>query len=805
MRNELSTVIKKAVTKLGEGLIEEALSREGAKGCGAILCTAPVNLEPPYEPFDANAILGRHEREWSEPPSGDVPWGTYKIFAAPEDILSLPWMETLFRAWSPFPGPFTFELIGSHGSVGVCFAIPGEQAASALAVMSGLFPALRVQEIRRPFQARTPSLPLAVEEIVPVPPYHRTLSLIGKEGASPLGIAYQAISALGDGELGVYQVLFKPAAPENEWHFNIQCLVEAERRAAELHYLGGLSPEFSYDTDLPSRLDPSAREKISKDCAIYAAICRYAVWAPPARAEGFFEVMRGAAGVLRFGNHGWRRVSNETFQRCLGGTDTLRMVVRRRAHRGGLPLTSEELASFVHLPNAWALEMFTCVERREGHEWRGEDKETVPSGDVQLGVNLYAGRRVPVVVPAGVRMRHGHVVGMTGYGKSYLLLNMILSDAVSGQGVCLIDPHGDLSMAVLSRLPEDRLNDLVYLSFTETDLVPRWNLFRVNASPGKFADDFTRALIGSGDFLGAQMGHVIRNGAYTVHVLRGCLSDFVAMLQGTEEGKALIRRAIEVVENPDVRRFWTHEFPKYKGKQLESTLNKPSRLTTSDELGATFRERENDYDPREWMDKGKVVVVNLASGVLGLDYARFLGGLLCSVIHRSALSRADVDEAKRRPFHLYLDEVQDLQSGALAEMLSEARKYGLGVVLAHQSMGQLEDSLADAVGNCSTEVVFHPVEGDGPRVRRELQGRVSEKELSGLKPRQAFATVGNRVVSLTTVECEWPVLRDGRALAREIAEKTYIRVARGTEPRPAAVVRRRERVYDSLRAKEDTP
>lgn len=805
MRNELSTVIKKTIGGLGEGLLEAALAREGAKGCGSILCAAPVDLEPPYEPFDSLTILGQRESTWEDPPAADIAWATSKVFAAPEDILSLPWMETLFRAWSPFGGPFAFELIGTRGTVGVHLSAPKAQDPGVRKVMSGLFPGLRLQEVPRPFSERDASLELAVEEVIAVPPYHRTLSLIGKEGASPLGPAYQALSGLDAGQLGVYQVIFKPTSPEHEWHFNIQCLVEAERRAAELHYLGGLSPEFSYDHELPSRLDASAKEKVAKDCATYAVICRYGVWAPPEQAQVFFEVMRGAVSVLRFGNHPWRWITNEAFQSCLGAENVLRMVVRRRAHRPGLVVTSDELASHVHLPNAWALEMFECVERRQGHELREPAQEVASGGDVLLGVNVYAGRQAPVVQPCEVRLCHTRIVGTTGVGKSHLMLVMILSDAASGQGVIVIDPHGDLSDDVLSRLPEDRLKDLVYVTFTERGLMPKWNPFAAKVPPGKFADDFTRALVASGEYLGPQMGHVIRNAAYTVHVLGGCLDDFSAMLLRTDRGEALIREAMQVVQNPHVRRFWTHEFPTYGRSQIQSTLNKPSKLTTNDALAAMFGQRENDLDPREWMDTRKVVVVNLASGILGIDEAKFIGGLLCSLIHRAALSRADIDKSDRLPCFLYLDETQDLQSGALTQMLTEARKYKLGTVMAHQHLSQLEPSLAEAIGNCSTEIVFPPTEGDGPQLRRVLHGRVTERELADLKPRNALVAIGNRVVSLATTACPYPVVRSGRALARQTAERTYMRLGQEQFPKSAPVVTRREREYDSVREKEDTP
>lgn len=808
MRNELSTSIRKITDIVGAGLLEVALGAEGCKGCSPIVCCDPVELEPPYDVFDGAQILGARESRHTPAEIRDQAWVTMQIYAAPDDILSLDWLEALFRGLAVFPTRFAFELTGAGKKISVRLAFAREHQIGVVAALTGIFPALRLREVERPFQPRDPRHALVVEEVVPRPPYHRTLSLIKKEGVSPLGIAYRAMEALEPGELGTYQVTFQATAPEHDWHFNIQALLEAEQRAAEFRLLGGLSNDFSYDWEMPARPDASAAKKIQLDCATFAVVCRYAAWAEPGRAEGFLSTMRAATGVLRFGNRTWRRLSPAVIEECLGKDGAERMVTRRRTHRCGLVVSSHELASFAHLPAEWALEMFPSIERRKGVEWRSPEVRSAatPPGDALIGHNDYAGRVVPVVIPLRLRLRHWHVLGRTGNGKSYLLLSVMLEDALSGMGFCLIDPHGDLAIRLLACLPEERLGDVVYVSFAEDGCVPRWNPFMAKVPPGKFADDFVRAFAAMFDSFGARMAHIIRHAAYATHCIRGNLEDFAELLSDSDRGRQLRKAVLERLENPEARRFWLEEFASYRGEHLDAVRNKLSPPLLSEKLGATFRGRENTVEPREWMDSGKIVVVNLATGRLGGEGARFVGGLLCSLIHRAALSRDDVAETARRPFFLFLDECQQLQSAALEEMLSEARKYGLGVVLAHQAMKQLEPEVSHAMGNCATFSTFQPVDEDIAYARRALLSRVSMEDLASLQEREVYAVVGNRVGSLTTVTCDARELRDGREYARALARRT----SAATEDRSAAshapvVVRRRERIYDRIGTEEDRP
>ena len=298
MRNAQAVTIRKASTAIGVGLIEEALEREGRKGCSPFLCSSPVSLEPPFRRFDSSSILSpSSELEMSgvlgDGPVEPVEYSTYDIYPSEEDLLGIEWMETMLRALSVLPGPFAFELLGSRGCVWVRFAVPTDQVPGLRAALLGHFPALRLRLVDRPFPSE---LPAAVNELVPVSPYHRSLTLLGREGASPLAIAASVISGLAEDECGVFQVLFSPASPAHDWHYNVGNMVEAEDRASRLALLGGLSSRFSYDSELPPLAEPSVREKVRVDVAFYAVVVRYAVWtAEPAVAAAFLQGMRVAS------------------------------------------------------------------------------------------------------------------------------------------------------------------------------------------------------------------------------------------------------------------------------------------------------------------------------------------------------------------------------------------------------------------------------------------------------------------------------------------------------------------------------
>ena len=797
MRNEAATPIRKITTAVGVGLAQALLVREGRKGCSPILSTAPAGVLPPFEAVTPTALLrGQSEEALSIPVPDDEPLVTFQLYAGEEDILTLDWQEVFLRSLSAFRGRFAFELIGGSRRVGIHLSMPTAEASGTLIALTGIFPGLRWREVRHPFPVNGETGRLTVEELVPHPPYHRRLSLVGDKKASPLWIAYNTLLRLPEDSLGVYQVLFKPTPSEQNYHANIRRLVDAERRASDLCWMGGLDDDFSYEVGQQVNVDPSAAEKVEVDCSTFAVVWRSFVWADPIGTETFLAGLRAAASVIRFGNKTFSRLGNDQLLAGVGGKVLEKMVRKRLVHRPGLILTSHEVASLFHLPNGFALKMFGGIERRNGVEWKEPPADAIDS--LVLGDNTYAGHVVQVRVPTKLRLQHLHTAGTTGSGKSWALRAMTLSDARQGHGFAVIDPHGDLGLDILSYLPEERIEDVIYVNFSEPGLVPRWNFFRAPAPPAKISDDFVRALESVSQSWGVQIEHIVRQAAYTTARLGGNLAEFVQLLSKSREGRELRLKAREVVDHPDVERFWAEEFNPEHGIAVTAVLNKLSPILQNDELGRMFRQRENDLWPREWMDQRRIVIVNLETGRLGETPARFIGGLLVSFLLRSAFARADVPEEARTPFFLYMDECQDLQSGALEEILAEARKYGLGAVFSHQSLGQLKPGLLSALGNCATRLFFRPTDLDVAHVRRALLSRAEEEDLRALGTGEAFAVVGSRVANVKTPSSFGPRLRDGREFVKTLSSARRDSPERQAPPEPRPVRRRRDRIYDEF-------
>jgi len=800
----MTTIVKKATNAIGAGMLQVSVEYEGAKGCSPVLCTEPVGLEPPYQTFDTDYILsvapGTSNKAEAAVSEVDLePLVTFEIYASEDDLLTLPWMTTMHRALSVLPGRKSFEVVGNREGVWVRFAIRRSEAPGFRTAVLGHFPAVRIREVPEPFPE---GLPAAVNEAVAVPPYHRTLTLIGAEGASPLGPMVVTMADLPGKDLGFFQVVYSPVSPDHDWHYNLGNLIEAEVQANRFSAFGGLTAAHSYDTVLPPLLEITAQEKVRVDVAFYATVIRFGVWSKnKKRTAAFLQGMRVTLGMLRFGNRSFRILSNDILKSTLGEHSLDQMVRNRLSHRPGLLLTSKEIASMVHLPAGRTLQMHTTIHQRTGYEWVPFDEDEVESGSSFLGINNYAGENQRVVIPMNRRLRQTYVLGMTGSGKTNELHNLALEDIRSNQGICVIDPHGDLVLDILATMPEERMIDLIFLSFSIPGWVLPWNPFKSKAPSGKVADDIARGYLAMTSSSGPRMEHIFRMLAYVIHQIGGTLDDFAEMIGHTGPGELLRHKALDVIDNPQAIRFLKTELPNFTASDVASVRNKLSTLLLDEHLGYTFRQSKNIVWPRQWMDEGKVVLVNLASGLIGADHAHFAGGLLVSLIHRAALGRATVPKNQRRPFILYADEFQNLQTGTLSDILSEGRKYGLGVAIAHQERGQLRPELAHAIGNCGTKIIFKPAADDVAYAVKTLNGQVQQKDLLNLEIGDALVGCGGRIGSLRVPLCTEPLLRDPRKIAREFAEKHYVpweSIGRQGGDTP----RRRPRFHDSLATKK---
>ncbi len=330
-----------------------------------------------------------------------------------------------------------------------------------------------------------------------------------------------------------------------------------------------------------------------------------------------------------------------------------------------------------------------------------------------------------------------YVIGKTGVGKTTLLQTLIEQDIEHGRGCALFDPHGDFVERVAARIPPHRKDDVVYLNVPDASQPFSYNpLARVSAG--------LRPLVASGmldvfkmmwaDAWGARMEHILRNALLALlDQPSATLPDILSMLTD----RSFRRDVVGKVENEQVRAFWQAEFPRYTFRYQADGIgpiqNKVGAFLADPTLRHILTRRDNQLRMRTVLDEQKVLLVNLSKGKIGSDSSSLLGGLLLTSLGLAAFSRADIDEHDRRPFFIYVDEFQNFTTLAFANMLSELRKFGVGAILAHQYLHQLDSDIQHAViGNAGTLISFRLGAHDAGLIARQFEPVFNQLDLLSL-------------------------------------------------------------------------
>lgn len=331
----------------------------------------------------------------------------------------------------------------------------------------------------------------------------------------------------------------------------------------------------------------------------------------------------------------------------------------------------------------------------------------------------------PALLAHTDRRRHLYLIGKTGTGKSTLLANMMLADLDRGHGFALLDPHGDLAITVADAVPRWRTNDVIYLD--PADLA-----HPIGFNPLSSVEPDRRPLVAAhlvaafqhiwGDSWGPRLEYILSNALRLLLEAPGStLLGLPRLLADDRYRRSLLAHA----RDPVIRAFWLSEFAgwseRYASEALAPVQNKVGTLLGPPVLRNMLGQTRSAFDIRRIMDEGRVLIVNLAKGKLGEAPTRLLGAFLATAFAQAAQSRADVAEHERPDFTLYADEFQNFATTSFAEILSEARKYRLALVLAHQFLGQLPDLLRQAViGNAGTIVAFRIGAEDAALIAAEL-------------------------------------------------------------------------------------
>ena len=335
------------------------------------------------------------------------------------------------------------------------------------------------------------------------------------------------------------------------------------------------------------------------------------------------------------------------------------------------------------------------------------------------------------------RFSHIYIIGKTGTGKSTLMETMALQDLERGNGFALIDPHGDLVERIAARIPKSRQSDVIYLNAADPSQPYGYN-------PLRHVRQDRIALAASGmmevfkkmwpEAWGVRMEHILRN------VLMALLEQPNATLHDVLRiftDQKFRKEVAKSLKNETVKAFLEKEFERFSfGYRADGTApiqNKVGAFLADPLLNRILTAPPVDLHIRQIMDEGKVLLVNLAKGRIGEDSSSLLGGLLVTTIGLAAYTRADMPAEKRRDFFVYVDEFQSFTTLAVANMLSELRKYRVGFTVAHQYLNQLEPDIRHAVlGNAATVISFRVGAEDAPYLVREFVDRFEQIDLMQL-------------------------------------------------------------------------
>lgn len=420
-------------------------------------------------------------------------------------------------------------------------------------------------------------------------------------------------------------------------------------------------------------------------------------------------------------------------------------------------LSTAELSDLYHFPFTKTTKTEDIVKAHSRELPTPVSLKKADNLDIRFAKNTFGGTETPIGLTEDERRRHMYILGATGTGKSTLLLSMINQDMQNGKGLCVIDPHGDLIEQVLSCVPEDRINDVIYFNPDDVGYPIGINLLELKS--GLSEDDslrekefITESIISlfqkiyTDKYSGPRMEYILRNTIHTAFLVPDAtLFTVYKLLINTPFRKSVVAG----LTDENLLDFWKFEFAKagdyQKVKMISPITNKIGRFLFSPIAKRILEQGKSTINFESIMNDGKILLCNLSKGKLGEDNSEVFGIVLLTKLQLAALKRARVEYASRRDFYLYVDEFQNFATPAFAQILSEARKYRLNAILAHQTTSQLEDrSLVNVtLANTGSVICFRTANPDDETlILPQFRPYIEKGEIANLPSYRFYMKIG---------------------------------------------------------------
>ncbi len=400
-----------------------------------------------------------------------------------------------------------------------------------------------------------------------------------------------------------------------------------------------------------------------------------------------------------------------------------------------------------------------------------------------FGLTSFRNQKKKFGIKQDDRRRHFYTIGKTGMGKSNLMENMAIQDIQNGNGIAYVDPHGEGAEKLLDFIPAERIKDVIFLNPADLDFPIAFNVMEK-------VDFRYRHLVAGGlmavfkkvwpDVWSARMEYILNNCLLALlEYPDSTLLGVNRMLADPEYRKEVV----SVVKDPIVKSFWTTEFARYSQKyETEATAaiqNKVGQFVSNALIRNIIGQTKSTINMRDIMDEGKILILDLSKGRIGEDNSRLLGALLITKIQLAAMSRVDIPEDERNDFYLYVDEFQNFATESFANILSEARKYRLCLIVGHQYIAQMEEEVRDAIfGNVGTMAVFRVGAEDADFLEKEFEPEFMATDLVNLSKYNIYLKlmidgVASHPFSAHTLPPPTPLLKSNREKIIEASRQRY--------------------------------
>ena len=559
------------------------------------------------------------------------------------------------------------------------------------------------------------------------------------------------LSTLSTNNLGFCQVLFKATRPEHNWHQNVKTITDTEYFNGQLQ-IPGRYPQQPPSTDLRgTSLDIDT--KSHPDKPFFGAAVRIGICGDDEDdCRRMLECLCSCRNLFRHSGQALRYIASDEY----GGIDLYELFEKGLVYHPGTLVNSSELSGWAHVPPIDLFKQTSCKLKTVDPLFRK------PMGVVSMDINqgtLIGHRQTdqgqePVVIPDKIAKRHCHIIGKPDRGKSLCCENMAINKINRGQGVAVIDAHGDMINRLLDRIPEEAVERTILFDPSDPEWIPLYNPLSLpnGADCSLAANNFVKTLKSVfSDGWGMRMERILYNLIYLL-TKAGKMSFFELMelLRKGQKRDDIVARLNDVITNEEALSFLNDEFKNYRFDELGPAINRLSPLTHSETMSLSLFQPENRFDFQKIIDDGMILLINLAS--LGREQKISMGGFMINSMFCAVLQRSCIPEEERKLFSFFVDEAHLFQTDALEGMMDEARKFNVSFNLSHQRLNQFKRERADSIVSAATTIAFCLAPSDASVIRKNISNLVkNDEEFMNLEQGQAMVRVDNDAAKITTL------------------------------------------------------